>query len=154
MDEWKLPWEGGCRCGAVRIRVTKPPLLAMACHCSGCQRMTASAFSLTLTLPAHGFEVTQGEPVPGGLKGPQSHHFHCPDCKSWMFTRAEGLDWMVNLRPTMLDDHEWFVPFAEFWTSEKLPWASTPAKHSHEKVPDLAGFEPLVKEYAAEGARP
>ncbi len=31
MDDWKLPWEGGCRCGNVRLRVTAPPLLAMAC---------------------------------------------------------------------------------------------------------------------------
>ena len=47
MDEgWKLPWNGGCRCGAVRLRVTKPPLLAAACHCTGCQSMSASAFSL------------------------------------------------------------------------------------------------------------
>jgi hypothetical protein len=62
-----------------------------------------------------------------------------------MFTRPEGFDWMVNLRATMLDEHGWFVPFAEFWTSEKLSWATIPARHSHGKVPDLAGFEPLVK---------
>src|SRR5215213_574415 len=85
-DSWKLPWEGGCRCGAVRIRVTKPPLLTGACHCTGCQKMTASAYSLTLTLPADGFEVTKGEPVLGGLRGPVSHHHHCPDCLSWIFT--------------------------------------------------------------------
>ena len=32
MDDWKLPWEGGCRCGEVRFRVTAPPLLSAACH--------------------------------------------------------------------------------------------------------------------------
>ncbi len=31
-DSWKLPWHGGCRCGEVRLRVTRPPLLAAACH--------------------------------------------------------------------------------------------------------------------------
>ena len=70
MDEWKLPWEGGCRCGAVRIRVTRPPMLTGACHCTGCQTMSASAYSLTVTVPADGFEVMKGEPVLGGLKGP------------------------------------------------------------------------------------
>ena len=154
MDEWKLPWEGGCRCGEVRFRVTRPPLLASACHCTGCQAMSASAFSLSLGLPADGFEVTQGEPEIGGLHGAEIHHHHCPRCKSWMFTRVEGLDWFVNLRPSLLDDHGWFVPFAEFWTREKLPWASTPARHSFDGVPGLDGFEPLVKAYAAEGARP
>ena len=154
MDDWKLPWDGGCRCGEVRLRVSKPPLLASACHCSGCRTMSASAYSLSLAVPAEGFEVTAGEPVPGGLHGPVSHHFHCPRCKSWMFTRVEGMDWFVNLRPSMLDDHCWFVPFVELWTAEKLPWAATGAAQGYETVPEMAEFEPLMKAYAAEGARP
>jgi hypothetical protein len=154
MDEWKLPWEGGCRCNAVRVRVTKPPLLSGACHCSGCQKMSASAYSLTLSIPSDGFEVTGGDPVEGGLGGPVSHHFHCPRCKSWVFTRAEGFDWFVNLRATMLDDHGWYAPFVELWTREKLPWAATSAPHSYESVPEMAEFETLMRAYAAEGARP
>ena len=152
--DWKLPWAGGCRCGGVRLRVTRPPLLAGACHCTGCQLMTGSAYSLTLSLPTDGFEVVSGEPVIGGLGGPQVHHFHCPSCKSWMFTRAEGFDWFVNLRPSMLDEHHWFVPYVELWTSEKLPWATTPARHGYETVPQMADFEMLMQAYAEEGARP
>lgn len=154
MDDWKLPWQGGCRCGAVRIRVTRPPMLTGACHCTGCQSMSASAYSLTVTIPADGFEVTMGEPVLGGLRGPVSHHFHCPECKSWMFTRAEGFDWFVNLRPSMLDDHHWFEPHVDIWTAEALPWASTGAKHSYEHTPEMADFEMLMRDFAAEGARP
>lgn len=149
---WKLPWEGGCRCGAVRIRVTKPPMLAAACHCTGCQSMSASAFSLSLALPADGLEVTQGETLLGGL-GRDMHHF-CGGCLTWMFTRPPALSWLVNLRPTMLDDHRWFAPFAEFFTGEKLPWAETGARHSFEAVPEMAAFEPLMSDYAAAGARP
>ena len=95
----KLPWAGGCRCGQVRLRISAPPLLTMACHCTGCQKMSASAFSLSVAIPAAGFAVTQGEPVIGGLHGAARHYF-CPHCKSWMFTRMEGLDAFVNLRPT------------------------------------------------------
>jgi hypothetical protein len=154
MDDWNLPWDGGCRCGAVRIRVTKPPLLSGACHCTGCQRMSASAYSLTLTLPADSFEVTKGEPVPGGLKGPVSRHFHCPSCLSWLFTRAEGFDWFVNLRAPVLDDHGWFEPFVELFTDEKLPWAATGAARSYPASPDMAEWEKLMSDFAAEGARP
>ncbi len=153
MDAWKLPWDGGCRCGATRIRVTAPPLLASACHCTGCQRMTASAFSLSLAVPAQGFAVTAGEPVIGGLHGATRHYF-CPRCKSWMFTRPEGLDDFVNLRASMLDEHAWFRPFVEFWTQEKLPWAATPAVHSFATEPELEAFSGLVADYAARGARP
>lgn len=154
MDGWSLPWEGGCRCGEVRLRVTKPPLLAGACHCSGCQKMSASAFSLTLTLPADGLEVVAGEPVIGGTHHPQQHHFHCPRCKSWMFTRADGFDWFVNLRPSTLDEHGWFAPFVDLWTSEKLAWAETGAPHAFETTPEMDAWEGLMKGYADQGARP
>jgi hypothetical protein len=154
MDEWKLPWEGGCRCGEVRIRVTKPPILTGACHCTGCQKMSASAYSLTVAVPADGFEVIAGEPVLGGLRGPVSHHHHCPACLGWVFTRAEGFDAFVNLRASALDDHRWFEPFIEVWTAEKLPWAATGARHSYPTAPEMADFQPLMEAYIAEGARP
>ena len=152
-DDWQLPWQGGCRCGQVRLRISAPPLLAMACHCTGCQRMSASAFSLSLAIPTPGFEVTAGEPVLGGLHG-ASHHYFCPHCKSWMFTRTEGMDAFVNLRPSMLDDHAWYVPFVETWTSEKLPWASTPAVHSFEALPAFEAFAGLIADYGQRGTRP
>lgn len=152
MDDWKLPWDGGCRCGAVRVRVTKPPLIAMACHCAGCQSMSASAYSLTLTIPSDGFEVTQGAPVLGGLN--RDMHAFCPDCMTWMFTRPRGMEGFVNLRPTVLHDHAWFVPYIESFTAEKLPWATTPALHSFERFPDPRDYGPLIAEYAERGARP
>ncbi|MCY1010809.1 GFA family protein [Nannocystis pusilla] len=153
MNDWKLPWTGGCRCDRVRFRVTTPPLVTMACHCRGCQRMTASAFSLSLLMLSEGFALTAGEPAIGGLHGP-NRHFHCPHCKSWLFTRPDGMDHLVVVRPTMLDDHAWFVPFIETATSEKLPWASTPAKHSFPDLPPPEQYGPLMQEFAARGPRP
>lgn len=148
MSEFTLPQEGGCRCSRIRLKITAPPLLTMACHCTGCQLMMASAYSLSAAIPSDGFAVTQGEPVIGGLHGADRHYF-CPHCMSWMFTRAAGMDWFVNLRPTVLDDPGWFTPFIETWTSEKLPWATTSAVHSYEKLPAMEEFETLGKEFAA-----
>lgn len=153
MSEWKLPWEGRCRCGQVVVRVTQPPIMSSACHCTGCQRMSASAFSLTLMLPARGFEVVAGEPVVGGLHGGTRHMF-CGHCMSWMFTRPEGLDWLVNLRPTMLDDSVWFEPFIETQTAEKLPWAKAPAAHSFARFPEPSAYEALMREFATQSKRP
>ena len=144
----KLPMEGGCRCGQVRFRISAAPLIAMARHCTGCQRMTASAFSLSAAIPAEAFEVTTGEPVIGGLHGATRHYF-CPHCMSWMFTRAEGMDWFVNVRTTMLDDNAAFPPFVETFTSEKLAWATTPAAHSYPEFPPFEDFDGLMAEYAA-----
>ncbi|MDI1446678.1 GFA family protein [Polyangium sp. 6x1] len=156
MKDWKLPWEGGCRCGQVRLKITAPPLLTLACHCKGCQRMSASAFSLGMLLPSDGFQVTQGEPVIGGLHG-AVRHFFCPHCMSWMWNRPPGVETIVIVRPTMLDDPSWFWPFLETCTREKLPWASTPAVHGFEGFPDPADYGRLMKEFAdraEEGFKP
>jgi hypothetical protein len=143
------PVEGGCRCGRVRLRISAPPLLTVACHCTGCQRMSSSAYTLTAVIPSEGFAVTQGEPVIGGLHGPGAHHHFCPHCMTWLFTRAEGVDWFVNLRPTMLDEPRWNAPFAEMFTREKLPWVTTPAVHSFHEFPTFEDFKRLMGAYAA-----
>jgi hypothetical protein len=153
MDDWKLPWEGGCMCGQVRLRITAPPLISMACHCTGCQRFCASAFSLTLVIPSMGFTLLQGETDLGGLHGPHQHHF-CPRCKNWIFTRPQGMPEIVNVRATMLDQHAWVEPFVETATAEKLPWAQTPAKRSYAGNPALEEYGPLMEAYRREGKRP
>ncbi len=98
MTSPSLPLDGGCRCGQVRFRVSAPPMMTMACHCTGCQRMSSSAFSLSAMIPAAGFEIVAGEPVIGGLHGADSQHWFCPNCLSWMFTKAAGADWFVIFR--------------------------------------------------------
>jgi hypothetical protein len=114
--------------------------------------MSASAFSLSIAVPADGFEIMGGDPILGGLN--RDMHFFCPECLSWMFTRPIGMDWFVNVRVPVLDAHHWVEPFVETYTSEKLAWASTPAKHSFEMLPELSSYEALVREFAVEGRRP
>ena len=105
---------------------------------------------MSIAIPDEGFAVIAGEPVIGGLHAGTRHYF-CAWCMSWLFTRAEGMDDIVNLRPTMLDRHDWFVPFAEFWTSEKLAWVTTAAVHSFETAPPLEDIPALIEQYAARG---
>jgi hypothetical protein len=145
---WSLPWNGGCRCGRLAIRVTAAPILTMACHCRGCQRMSASAYSLTAMFPSSAFAVTQGQTEIGGLHG-EHRHFFCSYCKSWVFTRPNGVDQFVNVRPTMFEDVTWFEPFVETYVSEKLPWAVTPAQRSFDLFPAMTDYAALVAAYSA-----
>jgi hypothetical protein len=150
MPDWNLPMEGGCRCDRLRFRLTRPPMMTGACHCRGCQKMSASAFSVTITVPEDGFEIVSGEPVLGGLHGPEVHQYHCDWCKTWVFTRPpEGMGF-VNVRATLLDDPSPAVPFVELFTAEKLPWATTPATHSFAGQPGaMEAWAPLIEEFAA-----
>jgi len=148
MAKWTLPMEGGCRCGRIRFRLGKAPLLTMACHCTGCQRMSASAFSTTVMLPTDGFELIAGEPVIGGLHGEQVRHHYCDWCKSWVFTRVVPEQGFVNVRAGALDDPSWFTPFVETYTSEALPWARTGARHSYPQFPAMEEYVRLIADFS------
>ena len=138
---------GGCRCGKVNFEVSGVPLLTLACHCTGCQKMSASAFALTDTYPAAAFKLTQGETVIGGIHGPTRHH-HCDYCKSWVFTEPEGLSDIVNVRSTLFDEPDREPPFVEIFVAEGLPWARTGAAHSFDKLPAMDAWPQLIQTYA------
>jgi hypothetical protein len=140
------PREGHCRCGRVRMLIRANLLLTMACHCRGCQRMTASAFSLSALFPATALEIATGEVADGGLQGASRHRF-CAFCKSWLFTHPEGLPHFVSVRSTLFDDARLTTPFIETCTDEKLVWASTAATHSFTKFPQPTQLGPLLEEF-------
>jgi len=150
---WKLPWEGGCRCNKLRFRITTEPLLTAACHCAGCQKMSASAFSLSIAVAKGGFAVTAGEWVIGGLHDPKALHHMCKHCLSWVFTDPVDFG-IINFRATMLDDHAWFRPYVDMNAAEKLPWAQTGAPRNYDKQPSMEELGPLCAEFAEKGARP
>lgn len=139
---------GRCRCGTTTFAVRAAPLLTSACHCRGCQQMTASAFSLTALVPVAGFALTAGAPVIGGLKDPNQQHHFCPDCLSWLYTQVAGAPF-VNVRAVLLDDARHTAPYIETMTRERLPWVRTPARHSFAGFPPHDELEALVAGYAA-----
>ena len=143
--------QGGCRCGKVRFEATGAPLLTLACHCTGCQKMTASAFALTDTYPSAAFRVTQGEVVIGGLHGATRHH-HCDFCKSWVYTEPEGISGIVNVRSTLFDEPDQKAPFVEIFVAEGLPWIRTGAAHGYDTLPAMDEWPKLIEEFAGQRA--
>ncbi|MGL3605662.1 GFA family protein [Rhizobium sp. G187] len=139
--------QGSCRCGQVTLKVRGRPVMTLACHCKGCQKMTASAFSLSALYPQDCVEITGPEPVIGGMHGELRHHF-CPHCLSWVFTRAELFGPLINVRATMLDHAADLVPFVETCTTEKLPWVTIPTRHSYPQFPPMEDFPKLMAEFS------
>ena len=142
----KLPLTGSCLCGAVNITVTAPPLLTLACHCRDCQKISAGAFTMTTMVPAEAFHCDGALEI-GGLHTPGRTHYFCASCKNVIYSKvAED---RINLRTSLLDNAEAFAPFVELMTSEKLPWASTPAPHSYDSYPQVPDeFLTLLEAYA------
>src|SRR5215813_8784142 len=50
MGAMTLPLTGGCLCGALRYETSETPSMAYTCHCTDCQHLTSSAFSLAITV--------------------------------------------------------------------------------------------------------
>ena len=143
-----LPLGGSCLCGAVRMEITAVPMMTLACHCRDCQKLCASAYSLTAMIPADGFSTSGVDPVIGGLRSAQRRHHYCPECMTFLFTRIRGAEHRVNVRATLLDELSWFVPFVEVMTKERLPWVSLPARHSFATLPaSREAFGELLAEY-------
>ena len=148
MNEASLPLSGGCLCGKVRFEISAAPVMSLACHCRGCQKLTASAFSLSLTIPTSGFEIVEGSPVKGALHKPDGRYWFCDWRKGWLYTEPPPEFGFVNVRTMLLEEPEGWEPLVEVWTSEKLSWAETPARHSYPENPPMEEFEALASEYA------
>ena len=123
--DMKLPQTGGCQCGKIRYAITEVPQLVYTCHCTDCQRITSSAFSLGVALPEVAFRLTAGEPraierVPDS--GRLNTRCVCPDCASWVYTLPRG--GVIRVRAGTLDDTSWLRPTRHIWTRSKQPWVT------------------------------
>ncbi|MFV1495915.1 GFA family protein [Phaeobacter sp. JH20_02] len=148
MTQPNLPLTGACLCGAVQLHVTASPLLTLACHCRDCQKLAASAYSLTVMFPAEAVTVT-GELVQGGKHSEERKHYYCPTCLSFVLSRLKAAPERVNLRASLLNDLTWFTPFVEVMTEDKQPWATVPAAHSYTRFPTTAKeLADLMDDYA------
>src|SRR6516165_12790099 len=57
----KVPFTGGCACGAIRYECTGEPIMMLKCHCRDCQHITGGGFAAAVLLPAEAFQLTKGE---------------------------------------------------------------------------------------------
>jgi hypothetical protein len=140
-------------CGRVQMRINAPPLISMACHCRGCQKLTGGPYSLSLMLPTASFEI-EGETEIGALHRAEQLYVFCAYCKNWLYTGGIAGGQFVNVRPTLLDDASWVVPYVESNVLEKLPGVVSGATMSFDGFPPPDQYGPLMEAYAKEGARP
>ena len=117
-------FEGGCRCGAIRYRVTAEKLPNVyACHCRDCQTWSGSAFSLQIILPEDRFEVT-GEPLLYERTSPESGRISrqrgCPVCICRVYNTNSARPGFVTLRAGTLDRSNELNVVAHIWTKRKM----------------------------------
>jgi hypothetical protein len=97
----KLPQTGGCQCGAFRYEITDAPSLVYTCHCTDCQRLTGSAFSMGLVTTTEAFSLSGAEPRAiqrTADSGRSSTRWFCPECGTWFCSGPDPQSPSLGLR--------------------------------------------------------
>jgi hypothetical protein len=135
-----FPVEGGCACGAVRYRLKACPPLVYTCHCTDCQTLSTSAFTLSAPVNRADLEITRGRlktwvrtTTESGLPTTQDI---CPDCGVRIYSEPSQAPDKVTLRLGTLDDTSWVNPAAAIWMRSAQPWFEPkPTMLTYEKGP-------------------
>ena len=117
--------EGGCQCGAVRYRVTGAPVTFYACHCTECQKQSASAFGLSLWVRRGDLENLSGRPAVWERRAESGNAMRCtfcPACGSRLYHEASDDPDIVSLKGGSLDDLSGLTPVGHIWVRSKQPW--------------------------------
>ncbi|WP_209504664.1 MULTISPECIES: GFA family protein [unclassified Ruegeria] len=105
-------FEGGCRCGNLRVSASGRPLRVGICHCLDCRKHHGALFYAAAIFPADAVKIT------GNVKGYSDRYF-CPECGSPVFARS-GTEVEVHLG--CLDAPDQFTPTYECWTKRREAW--------------------------------
>ena len=126
----KYPIEGSCQCGQVTYTLHKPPKMVQACHCTECQKLSTSPFSVTAIIETDAIEFR------GELKewsriadsGNWNVAKFCPDCgnRVYHYNPADMATVKLKLIPVKLDDDTIFEPQRHVWVQEKKSWYPLP----------------------------
>tara|TARA_Y100001934_G_C12157277_1_gene680227 strand:+ start:280 stop:783 length:504 start_codon:yes stop_codon:yes gene_type:complete len=121
---------GGCECGDTRYQFVGEPLFIHACHCTLCQRITGSAFQISMLMTKSQFSLSKGQPAVWHLKADSGNVrpvFFCERCGCQLYGDAPGRGPEIMwIQSGTLDDTTWFSPRAHIWTSSMQSWLTLP----------------------------
>jgi hypothetical protein len=119
----KIPFMGGCMCGAIRYECSAEPIITANCHCRDCQRATGSAFAAGFLVPREAVTIA-GDVKYHEAKGDSGQIISrgfCPNCGSRLFGKRATGD-LISITAVSLDDPSWFRPAMDIYTASAQPW--------------------------------
>jgi hypothetical protein len=124
------PGDGGCQCGKIRyqLRAEKPQTLYV-CHCTDCQKQSASAFGMSLSMDSDQVEFVQGADSlrswdTRGEDGRIKRCHFCPDCGTRLMHGSDDPGDRVSIKAGSLDDTRGLRPVAHIWLQSAQPWVT------------------------------
>jgi hypothetical protein len=119
---------GGCLCGAVRFRLTAPPLGAGYCHCTRCQRRTGSAASAQAGIDGRTFVLESGADRVRGWTPPDGgfEKCFCGECGAHLFSRNPDHPEQMAVRLGAFDGDPGVRPTSRQYVAYAAPWEPLP----------------------------
>ena len=133
------PFQGGCRCGAIRYDCASEPVAVMECHCRDCQYASGGEPAAVVVVAKPSFKLTKGQVKSFAVKGESGNEVarqFCSDCGTPLFSALAGNPQLWAIKAGSLDDPSWLKPTAFLWKSSAQPWAHLDPKiHAFDKQP-------------------
>jgi len=118
--------DGACQCGGITYEAEVDPDRVGICHCTDCQRLTGTAYRVSVITESDKFRILSGEPkryVKTADNGRRRLQFFCPDCGSPIYTTGEGEDPEdIGIRVGTVNQRRELKPTLQIWCSSALPW--------------------------------
>lgn len=129
---------GSCYCGDIEFEAEVEPENTSICHCMDCQRLSGTAYRVSVSAPANRFRVIRGRPkefIKIAASGSRRIQAFCERCGTALYATAESGCKPYNIRAGTLRERAQLVPVREIWCDSVLPW-----------VPRIAGIESWKQE--------
>ena len=116
---------GSCHCGRIALEAELDPAKVGVCHCTDCQALSGSAFTVYAQVPREGFRLLRGEPriyVKTAESGNRRAQAFCGECGSRLWAAAEKDTPVYNLRVGTLRERAELRPQTQLWCRSSMPW--------------------------------
>lgn len=118
---------GSCHCGQVTYEADVDPETVRLCNCSDCQKLTGSAYRVSVPAPRETFRLITGQLktyVKTADSGDKRAHSFCPACGSPVYACALGDNPpRYTLRVGCLDQRASLPPMQQIWCDSAMPWS-------------------------------
>lgn len=118
---------GSCHCRNIRFEAEVDAEDTTICHCTDCQKLTGSAYRVSVPAAEGSFRLLAGEPriyVKTGDNGARRAQAFCPNCGSPLYTYAVDDPRIYGLRAGGIAEREALVPRRQKWCRSALRWTS------------------------------
>ena len=119
---------GSCHCGAVRYEASVDPDRTAICHCTDCQKLTGSAYRVSVPADGGSFRLLTGAPsvyVKMGDSGARRAQAFCGHCGSPLYTYDADAPGVYGLRVGCIDERGSLVPRKQKWCRSALAWTGS-----------------------------